>query len=265
MPKIRIQGQVSYWNGKPVSGATIKIVDLDEDERHDTILAATTNNRGQFSGLSKEWQDVRQMPFITLPAWTDTMVLQFEVTRGSQKHSGPFLYINDTTSVPIIVPWLESPVLATVNGIDCDKADEILSEAIRAIQSGQRIKIQILDPASVEALQVLTESPEAILAWIEEKVPMLGQQLRQIPGLSSRNTSSAFQTFAVEPVSASLTILAIAILVLVSGVSIVLAGIAVTLILAVSLGYCKIEVDQGTKVGSDGATETTIDFDIAKC
>lgn len=271
MPKIRIQGQVSYWNGKPVSGAQIKILDLDEDNRHDTILTATTNSRGQFSGLSKEWQDVRQMPFVNLPAWTDTMVLQFEVTRGSQKHIGPFLFVNDTTSVPIIVPWTESPVLARVNGKDCEKADEIFSEAMRVIQSGQSLRIQVLDPASVEALQILTESPETILAWIEEKAPPLGRQLRQIPSLSSRSTTSSIQTLAVEPVSASaaagiaLIIIAVAVLVLVSGVSLVLAGISVTLIFAVSLGYCKIGVTQGAELDSDGTTRTDINLDIIKC
>ena len=79
MPRIRIQGRVSYLNGTPVSGAQIRIRDLDEDNRNDTILTDTTNNLGRFSGLSSEWQDVRQMPFnFNLPAFTDTMVFNLK-------------------------------------------------------------------------------------------------------------------------------------------------------------------------------------------
>jgi hypothetical protein len=269
MPKIRIQGIVSYFNGSPVSGAKIKILDLDEDGRHDNILSATTDGQGRFSGLSKEWQDIRQMPFLTLPAFTDTMVLQFEVTSGSQKHTGPFIYVNDTTSVPIVVPWpwASNPVLVRINGRDITNAGDILSQAMNVIQSRQNLNIEVLDPRTVEIFQILTESQESILDWVEEKSAEFGRQLKLLFGSGLGSGSTRSQALVVEPVSgtAAITIIAVAVLVLVSGATAVAVGVAVSLVIAVSLGYCEIGVTQETEVGSDGQSSSKLDFGIVNC
>jgi hypothetical protein len=260
MSKFRIQGQVLAANLAPVAGASVKIIDKDEDGRDDVILTRTTNDRGNFSGMSTEWQDTRKTPLVDLPPWTDTKVLAFEVRKGGRAHSGPFMHVDDTTSVPIIVPWLETPVLlAKVNGIACDSPDDIIAEVMRAARRGDRINLEVLDPVTVTALGILTEGRQETLDWLESRNPSLGQTMR---GLQVPTATIA----VVEPVSDTvLIILACAVLAVAIGASLVLVSVAVSLILATAMGYCDIGVDQDTEVSPDGRTQNTIKFGLTKC
>lgn len=265
MAKFRITGQVLAANMAPVAGASVRIIDKDEDGRDDVILTRTTDAQGYFRGLSSEWQDTRQTPLVTLPPWTDTKVLAFEVRKNGRTHAGPFLHVSDTTSVPIVVPWLESPsVLAKVNGVGCDSPNDIISAVMRAAQRGDPIQLEVLDPRAVADLQILTESRQEIIDWLESANPGLAQMLRgssvQRPGVYA----------LVEPVSASiagtaLIIIACCFLAVSIGASLVLVGIATSLVLATAMGYCKIGVTQDTEVAPDGRTQNTVEFGLTKC
>ena len=269
MSRLRFQGQVLSASLQPVAGASVKIIDKDEDGQDDVILTRITNDQGNFSGTSTEWQDTRRSPIpgATLPPWTDTMILWFEVRKNGKKHDGPFMYVPGTAlSAPIVVPWLEvSSTLARVNGVACDSPQDIISEVSRAANRGIPIDIEILDPTTVSAMQILTESEQEIHDWLESTNQVLGQLLQQITGRRSSGPSSTIQALAVEPVSSTvLIIIACCVLALAIGASAVLVSVAVSLTLATSKGYCTIGADQATELDAQGNTRNTVKLGLRK-
>lgn len=269
MSRLRFQGQVMTASLQPVAGASVKIIDKDEDGQDDVILTRTTNDQGNFSGTSAEWQDARRTPIpgATLPPWTDTMILWFEVRKNGRRHDGPFMYVPGTTlSAPIVVPWSETPSeLAKVNNVACDSPKDIIDAVSRAASRGVPIEIEVLDPTTVAAMQILTETDQEISDWLESTNRTLGLLLQQITGRQSAGPGTATQALVVESVSTTvLIILACCALAVAVGASAVLVSVAVSMILATSKGYCHVGASQETEVGTDGRTRNTVKVGLDK-
>ena len=130
MATLQLKGKVLHMPGSwgqavPVSGASIKVIDIDkpgQGSSDDVIWTGTTDSNGNFQGQSSEWQDRKKITIPgyfkgTPPKWipphdewvpdlTDIISLKAEITHGTHQVSLPLMYINDgTPSPPLVVPW----------------------------------------------------------------------------------------------------------------------------------------------------------------
>jgi hypothetical protein len=156
-------------------------------------------------------------------------------------------------------------VLAKVNNVACDSPKDIIDAVSRAASRGLPIKIEVLDPTTVAAMQILTETDQEISDWLESTNSTLGLLVHQITGRQSAGPGTATQALVVESVTTTvLIILACCALAVAIGASAVLVSVAVSMILATSKGYCHVGAEQATEVGPDGRTQNTVTIGFDK-
>jgi hypothetical protein len=104
MSRLTVSGHVRYNDLRSVTGATVRLRDLDGTDGHedDRILTDVTDSRGRFSGRTTEWRDREGSVFgVDIP---DILRLEFTVTVHGRTHTGPFL-LHDGRSAPIVLPF----------------------------------------------------------------------------------------------------------------------------------------------------------------
>jgi hypothetical protein len=250
---------------EPAKGVTVKIIDKDPGGTDDTILEATANSLGRFSGTSREWQDTKIVQYWeplplpghwkrkTIPDPLDVMLLEIDIREGTNHFRGPFVFLGDDREVPVVAPWGKPDFqFATyeVNGAPCSDGQDLQKKARAAFESGAAsVTITIRGPESVPFLA------------------FAGKNLAQLKELVDDVLPGAKDMLYPNPCEAA-CILAIAFLILALGaattISVVASGVAVSLVLGTILGYCIVAVE-----AEQGATTTGVDtgvsFKLEKC
>jgi hypothetical protein len=123
MSNIQVTGHVQHlpgnWGlGKAIRNATIDIIDVDPlpGQHNEIIWSGTTDNEGNFSGQSSEWQDRLKVWVVDSiippkghwrqtnnPDPTDVLLLKLRVRQAGHTHE-VLPYLN-SAAIPVIVPW----------------------------------------------------------------------------------------------------------------------------------------------------------------
>ena len=175
MPTIQISGQLLGMNGNPINNAQITIIDNDLGSSNDLIYSGRTGSQGMFRGTSSNWQDNNWVdgPLgLRIPV-PDILSLYFKVKKGDRQHSGPFVLLPNNTSAPIIVPWSEQVVFATVNGIECFSASEVQRRIMSESNSANSVNVNIYDPVLKAAFEPITRSERALRDFVQSSTPSL--------------------------------------------------------------------------------------------
>lgn len=156
MPSISIAGRLVHAPGPggaqvPVSGADIRIYDIDAPGRGDDLIwEGRTNAQGQFSGTSANWQDsVKVMtPFgpKTVADASDILLLKMEVKQGPNAVTiSPFV---TNAPVPVVVPWPQPAgaiLLAVVNDkVVTGAKPDMLYEHVKDLAESDAPRIRIV-------------------------------------------------------------------------------------------------------------------------
>ena len=270
MSKLEIKGKLQYIPGpwgmnEPVKSASVKIIDKDPGGVDDVILTRVTNSLGKFSGTSTDWQDKKSvrywdpLPFPggwkskTISDPNDMMLLEIDIKEGNEHFRGPFVFLGNNIEVPVVVPWGKVPpsIPATikVNGVACDDGQDLQKKARAAFESGtSKIKIEIRGPESLPFR------------------PFAGKNLAELKELVDDIMPGAKDMFYTNPTGAE-ELLAIALIILAIGaaasVTILATAVAVSLIMALVLGYCHIALNV---LNSDSQNPLPgIEYELSKC
>lgn len=220
MPRIQLSGQVFGMNVKPIKNAQITIIDNDFGSSNDLIYSGRTDSEGIFRGRSRNWQDDNWLdgPFGSRVSVPDILSLSFKVKKGDKQHSGPFVLLPNNTSAPIIVPWSDQVVFATVNEIECFSASDIQRHIMSELNSANSVNINIYDPVLKAAFEPITRSERALRDFVQSSTPSLS--------IGGQPTTA----FALDPFTgASIILLAIAVIITSAGAAtgVTLVGLAI--------------------------------------
>jgi hypothetical protein len=270
MARLKIKGKLQYIPGpwgmnEPVKGATVTIVDKDPGGTDDVILTRTTNSLGKFGGTSREWQDTKRVRYWaplpppgrwrskTVPDPADVMLLEIQVREGDRRFSGPFVFLGDNVEVPVVVPWGKEPPEASatikVNGVACTDGNDLQKKARAAFENGSpTVRIEIRGPEALPFQAFAGKGLDELKEMVDDIMP------------------GAREMFYVNPTGAE-ELLAIAVVILAIGaaasVTILATAVAFSLIMALVLGYCHIELDV-INASSDNPLPG-IEFELRKC
>jgi hypothetical protein len=250
MPSISIAGRLIHAPGPggtqvPVSGAAIRIYDIDAPGRGDDLIwEGRTDAQGRFSGTSADWQDsIKVMTPLgprTLADASDVLLLKMEVRQGAQAVTiSPFIA---NAPVPVVVPWqqpADSVLVAVVN-------DKVVTGA----------KPDML----YEHVKDLAESGAPRI-----RIVCYGDWARPLEPLLSANTAPAARalvlsrlglpadSLVLRPNPADWVIVAccaiICMTVVATAVIAVVGILAVAVVLAVLLGYRKVKTNTCNQLG----------------
>ena len=268
MPTINVKGKVVYspsLNGinQPVAGAKVKLYDFDIGNSNDLILTKTTNNQGQFSGTTANWQDK-----VTVPTWEppspqypfgrmvnkriddplDKMVLTMDISENDNSVHLPFVYLGPNTEHLLVVPWGPESI-GSVNGVDCESFEQLFIKVKAAVDSQvPEITIKVKGPEGLSLQHLLKPSTE-LKAWIKD---ILGVD---VDTLMPQNTGSVTaQAFG----AAEITVLmaGIAGIILASGLATSAVILALAALYAVHMGY--LNISNCTSTGGPDGTESCL-------
>ncbi|MCW5963911.1 MAG: hypothetical protein KIT83_07725 [Bryobacterales bacterium] len=159
MSQLFIQGQVLHEPGpwgerQPVAGARVEILSGDNQTRgSDLIMLASTNNHGEFQGLTTEWRGtiIKTVPDPNKPWRTiqveepdpdETLVLHARIrqstAQGAKVITLPVTYVDDMHPItPLVVNWgpPEHSVIGFVNGQACTTPVEFIERTIIQINA----------------------------------------------------------------------------------------------------------------------------------
>jgi hypothetical protein len=273
MSQLQVKGNVFFSPGpwgpaKGLDAAQVEIIEHDHASSKVIWTGSTgANNGGAFQGTTTEWQASMTVPIWVVddhgslvpprpyrghwenrstPDPTDTMLLTARVTKAPYgTFTTPFVFVNDSvTSPPIVVPpsWVPAgaPVMAaklrTASGSQSYTDPGQLSSAMKAaVDSGQEFTLEVYEPATRDALaNILTRSRAQLLDY-------LAPRLNVVPPMNSTGLSQAFTGAEIAAI-----IIALSVLVLAVGASVLTVLIGIAIIYAISKGYGHIEVEMKT-------------------
>lgn len=272
MSKLKVRGRLTHIPGPwgaavPGGGYGVKIIDLHPIRNtRQTIWTGTANAQGVFQGETEDWRDrvvlipaqparrlfpggptIPGAPAVHGPDPTDILMLLIEITAGGQTHQFPFPFIADNIEIPVILPFAPAGFVAVLNQATVNGATftdpAAMQAAIVSIATGGASEIRIglrgtFAAHAAPLIALLTQSP---------------QQLRA-NSLSPAFGGPMMAAAVPPPVPPEvLIILAIAILVLAVGSSVVLVCLGVAVILALVLGYAEITAGCTPSVTFDGS------------
>ena len=240
MPRINLGGQVFGLNTKPITHATIKIIDTDFGSSNDVILRASTDSEGKFTGVSSDWKDSNWINTgfgVRIPT-PDILSLRFEVKKGNKTHSGLFIHLWDYHSAPIVCPWNNPDTLfAKVNNVNCYSPEETKESMERLISENKLEKLEIFDPATRQAFSSLAEDPRII----------------------RHSTGMIYGASAALAIGSTTTILlAVAAIIIASSTAIGIVFVGLSLLLAIDKGCENIGFKQDTSLDNLGQNKSTL-------
>ncbi len=147
MGRIDLRCKVLYMPGPwgaaiPAAGVSVRLDDLDVGTSSDTIFTGVTNAAGEFSGLSAEWRDTRNVRVGAVQTAvfdpSDLMSLQVTLSQvqGSlaRRVSLPFLPAPaNLPQAPIVIPWGPPGMTrVAINGVPVNTLPQI-QQALRGL------------------------------------------------------------------------------------------------------------------------------------
>ncbi len=257
MAKLKIRCRLQYMPGPwgasdPVKGAIVRIIDKDPGGRDDVIYSSTTNSLGRVRGTSSDWQDRKTVRYWqpwplpgrwrtkTGPDPADVMLLEIEIKLDGETFRAPFVFMGDDHEVPIVVPWTPSyydssivpptpPATTTVNGEACSGGFDLQKKTRAAMERGDaEVTIELRGPEAAPFVPYANKSLDQLKELVDDLLPGAKDMLYS-------NPVGADDLFMV------------AVIIVACGVAhgfvIIATGVAVAMILAIILGYERIELE----------------------
>lgn len=179
MSQLYIAGKVLHERGPwgenhPVSGARVEILSGDEEKRGaDLIMLATTDSKGDFSGLTTEWRGTvlktvpdPEKPWKTMqveePDSEEKLVLRARIrqttSQGVKVVTRPVQYKDDITPIaPLLVNWgpPDRSAIGLINGVACNSPMEFLERSMIELNAKRAdIKIEAFGQAGEAYLEL---------------------------------------------------------------------------------------------------------------
>ncbi len=285
----RFRGKIHYppnpqGAAMPVAGARVRIWDQDANGKNELLIDTHTTSSGRFNvRASRPWQDRTRIPLpfgrsTTIPDPSDipVFIIKIEDPSTGNEMQVPFVYINDSIELPMVVVWGPpaptgsggglnlGSLVGTIGGIatSASKIMDINSTAVSLVDAPEKVWELVKD--DVEAGKKVTVKFSDMFAGPAFALPFKGSKLdyaeirERVCDLLHIDKTSSVLTINPDPATLAAIVVIIFILFVASPLAIAsaifLVILAITILLAVIYGF-RVEVTK-TDTASAGGTNS---------